>query len=136
MWSNPLETAELVSLTKEILNGKLHFLCSVNLSNLETYLRHSKFIIELFLHVLGQLNEDRFQHNYFLWGYFVIFKPLLTFRVALHRYLQICFEKIKAKHCSAFVSIPHQTKTCSTLSLKVIKWHRSGIFNIHYERIQ
>ena len=28
MWPNPQETAELVSFTDEILNGKLHFLCS------------------------------------------------------------------------------------------------------------
>ena len=28
MWSNPHETADLVTFTKETLNGKLHFLCS------------------------------------------------------------------------------------------------------------
>ena len=28
MWPNPQETADLVTFTKEILNGKLHFLCS------------------------------------------------------------------------------------------------------------
>ena len=28
MWSNPQETANLVTFTKGILNGKLHFLCS------------------------------------------------------------------------------------------------------------
>ena len=27
MWPNPQETADLVSVTREILNGKLHFLC-------------------------------------------------------------------------------------------------------------
>ena len=30
MWPNPRETADLVTFTGEILNGKLHFLCSVN----------------------------------------------------------------------------------------------------------
>ena len=30
MWSNPLETADLVTFTEEILNGKLHFLCIKN----------------------------------------------------------------------------------------------------------
>ena len=30
MWPNPQETADLVTFTEEILNGKLHFLCSVN----------------------------------------------------------------------------------------------------------
>ena len=28
MWPNPQETADLVTLTEEILNKKLHFLCS------------------------------------------------------------------------------------------------------------
>ena len=27
MWPNPQETAQLVTVTEEILNGKLHFLC-------------------------------------------------------------------------------------------------------------
>ena len=29
MWPNPQETADLVTFTEKILNGKLHFLCSV-----------------------------------------------------------------------------------------------------------
>ena len=28
MWSNPQETADLVTFTEEIFNRKLHFLCS------------------------------------------------------------------------------------------------------------
>ena len=32
MWPNPRETADLVTFTAEILNGKLHFLCSACLS--------------------------------------------------------------------------------------------------------
>ena len=28
MWLNPRETADLVTFTEEIPNGKLHFLCS------------------------------------------------------------------------------------------------------------
>ena len=28
MWPNPQETSDLVAFTEEILNGKLHFLCS------------------------------------------------------------------------------------------------------------
>ena len=31
MWPNPLETPDLVTFTEEILNGKLHFLCSEDL---------------------------------------------------------------------------------------------------------
>ena len=30
MWPNPQETADSVTFTEEILNGKLHFLCRVN----------------------------------------------------------------------------------------------------------
>ena len=33
MWPNPKETADLVTFTEEILNGKLHFLCSVSLTH-------------------------------------------------------------------------------------------------------
>ena len=29
MWPNPQKTTDLVTFTEEILNGKLHFLCSV-----------------------------------------------------------------------------------------------------------
>ena len=29
MWPNPQKTADLIIVTEEILNGKLHFLCSV-----------------------------------------------------------------------------------------------------------
>ena len=29
MWPNPKETAELITFTEEILNGKIHFLCIV-----------------------------------------------------------------------------------------------------------
>ena len=32
MWPNPQETADLVTFTEEIFNGKLHFLCSVSLA--------------------------------------------------------------------------------------------------------
>ena len=33
MWLNPQETADLVTFTEEILNGKLHFLCKEFLQN-------------------------------------------------------------------------------------------------------
>ena len=29
MWPHPQETADLVTFTEEVLDGKLHFLCSV-----------------------------------------------------------------------------------------------------------
>ena len=65
MWPNPQETADLVTFTEEILNGKLHFLrCeyfkgfnstrlaaprNINERALETYLEpYHKSLIELF----------------------------------------------------------------------------------------
>ena len=33
MWPNPQFPADLVTFTEEILNGKLHFLCSVEYTN-------------------------------------------------------------------------------------------------------
>ena len=38
MWSNPQETVDLVTFTEEILNEKLHFLCSgIYVYNPSTY---------------------------------------------------------------------------------------------------
>ena len=34
MWPNTQETADLVTFTEEMLNGKLYFLCSVSLQGL------------------------------------------------------------------------------------------------------
>ena len=34
MWPNSQETSDLVTYTEKILNGKLHFLCSVSDRNL------------------------------------------------------------------------------------------------------
>ena len=38
MWPNPQETADLVTFTQEILNGKSHFLRSVSSFAVNTYL--------------------------------------------------------------------------------------------------
>ena len=38
MWPNPQETADLVTFTKEILNGKIHFLCNEINPSLVTFL--------------------------------------------------------------------------------------------------
>ena len=35
MWPNPQETADLVILTEEILNGNFHFLCILDLTSAE-----------------------------------------------------------------------------------------------------
>ena len=34
MWSNPQKTEDLVTFTEEILNGKLHFMCSEQANHL------------------------------------------------------------------------------------------------------
>ena len=38
MWPNPQETTDLVTFTEEILDGKLHFLCSEDCENYELFL--------------------------------------------------------------------------------------------------
>ena len=40
MWLNPQFPEDLATFTKEILNGKLHFLCSENLAALLEHLAH------------------------------------------------------------------------------------------------
>ena len=42
MWPNPQETADLVTFTEEIFNGKLHFLCR----DLEGFLQGPKYASE------------------------------------------------------------------------------------------
>ena len=37
MWPNPQEIADLVTFTEEILNGKLHFLCSESQRNVHHF---------------------------------------------------------------------------------------------------
>ena len=45
MWPNPQETADLVTFTREIINGKLHFLCSENVYQIpkQTFFREFDF---------------------------------------------------------------------------------------------
>ena len=44
MGPNPQETADLVTFTEGILNGKLHFLCSVSFTNQSQYFYFYIFI--------------------------------------------------------------------------------------------
>ena len=37
MWPKPQETEDLVAFTKEILNGKLNFLCSISVKDVNPY---------------------------------------------------------------------------------------------------
>ena len=53
MWPNPQETADLVTFTEQILNGKLHFLCSDGivleiLTNSSDFRRDSGFFKDVF----------------------------------------------------------------------------------------
>ena len=61
MWLNPQFPADLVTFTEEILNGKLHFLCSV-LFLKNDYAIQDGFCIDLEIYSLaynGQLFEIR-----------------------------------------------------------------------------
>ena len=62
MRPNPQETAYLVIFTEEILNGKLHFLCSViKTKKWQTYEVHQRLFLSTFLQVF-----------LFLWAIFVM----------------------------------------------------------------
>ena len=43
MWPNPQETADLVTFTKEILNGQLHFLCTHLIESWDQFWQMSSF---------------------------------------------------------------------------------------------
>ena len=53
MWTNPQLSADLVTFTEEILNRKLHFLCSATVSVLIMYWYSGKFLA----HILFQQNR-------------------------------------------------------------------------------
>ena len=46
MWPNPQFPADLVTFTEEIMNGKLHLLCSVSLSAFKDFDRFLEKVIE------------------------------------------------------------------------------------------
>ena len=59
MWPNPQETVDLVTFTEEILNGKLHFLCSANLKSLPSQSWYSK------LGILKKISKNEILHYLF-----------------------------------------------------------------------
>ena len=67
MWPNPQETADLVTFTEEILNGKLHFLCSVHTETLcfsiSTSREGKKNSVFLAEHVSNQGLQHRCQND-------------------------------------------------------------------------
>ena len=46
MWPNPQFPADLVTFTEEIINGKLHLLCSVSLSAFKDFDKFLEKVIE------------------------------------------------------------------------------------------
>ena len=67
MWPNPQETAYLVTFIEEILNGKLHFLCSVIDQSVIFYNASNLFggnVISCFL------NPAHFSFGYISFHYF------------------------------------------------------------------
>ena len=55
MWPNPQETADLVTLTEEIFNAKLHFLCSVTQG-----IQSSKYNILIYFQKLLKFKTPKF----------------------------------------------------------------------------
>ena len=46
MWANPQETADLVTFTEEILNGKLRFFCGDNLTTAKSKRKQNKTLYD------------------------------------------------------------------------------------------
>ena len=65
MWRNPLETADLITFTEEILNAKIHFLCSAIESS-----------CSLILHFVTGINHSRKTRKYY--PHYLFHKKLLT----------------------------------------------------------
>ena len=58
MWPNPKETADLVTFTEEILNGKLHFLCGVIVKAMFNKWIKSKKIIICSKHIISMKRQS------------------------------------------------------------------------------
>ena len=54
MWQNPQETADLVTYTEEILNGKLHFLCNFSFFCWEAWFKP----VKLWRNAFKKLNKS------------------------------------------------------------------------------
>ena len=71
MWPNPQLSADLVTFTEEILNGKLHFLCSA-IFNLRAFWGRAPHSLALKLtkNKANTLNLAGTKNNIKVWGYF------------------------------------------------------------------
>ena len=92
MWPNPQETAGLVIVTDEILNGKLHFLCSEACFCLLKISLASNWLFELnnkYTKPANLLREDSIA-DVFLW-------ILKSFQEQLEQVQVTVFHKVKNK---------------------------------------
>ena len=76
MWPNPQKTADLITFTEEILNGKLHFLCSVKSR------RVSNFVIYYLRNCQWSAERETKKHD--LRKIFFIFKILKLLEIERH----------------------------------------------------
>ena len=90
MWPNPKEIVDLVTFTEEILNGKLHFLCSGYFSLQTQNLCGSMFFIIKFLY-FNRLQEVRTKSK----STWLIILPDKTFEMTLNSKHRT--EKLKTK---------------------------------------
>ena len=86
MWPNTQETLDLLMFTREILNGKLHFLCSERvLKNFSKFTRKKKHAMQLLLRIIVDL------------GLFHVISPVECICVLLNT-------------VSAYLAFPYSTK--------------------------
>ena len=82
MWPNPQETADLVTFTEEILNGKLHFSCSEesNAFAILLFVSRIKLILELC------------QNFYLIWSSFYAYR--ITLPLTFSSFHVTCLNKL------------------------------------------
>ena len=76
MWPNPQFSVDLVTFTEEILNEKLHFLCSGHVLHYQVSDCHSLYLrnnITMFVHSGRELTYDLVFGLYFLFIFFCYF---------------------------------------------------------------
>ena len=78
MWPNPQKTANLVTFTEEILNEKLHFLCSV--CSLFSLVYRSEKNVTKNIEKLEYLNLKKFCVSFFLWTSYMYCTYLALYR--------------------------------------------------------
>ena len=88
MWPNPQETAYLVTFTEEILNGKLHFFCSVG------FWRSTQFPPKLVI-----FTEKSLVENYIFWEVWSIHKHAELVSGMCSTLIKITSMWVSLRHC-------------------------------------